>query len=117
MIVAQERMADNFVYIFKKKAITKYSWFAEIRSYLEKSNKLPSVFQIKMRKKTKDLSGNSIVCQIPYIKQDIPIIVLFRALGYVPDKDILEYICHDFADKQMMEVLRPSFEEGSFLYQ
>jgi len=68
VIVAQERMASNFVYIFKKKSITKYSWFAEIRSYLEKSNKRPSIFAIKMRKKTKDLIGNSIVCTIPYIK-------------------------------------------------
>lgn len=69
-----------------------------------------------MRNKAKGVIGNTLVCSIPYIRCDIPIIVLFRALGYVPDKDILEYICHDFADKQMMEVLRPSFTEGSFVY-
>lgn len=37
---------------------------------------------------------------------------MFRALGFVADKDILEHICYDFADTQMMELLRPSLEEA-----
>ena len=28
------------------------------------------------------------------------------------DKDILEHICYDFSDTQMMELLRPSLEEA-----
>ncbi|KAL6637214.1 hypothetical protein ACP70R_024786 [Stipagrostis hirtigluma subsp. patula] len=43
---------------------------------------------------------------------DIPIIIVFRALGFVADKDILEHICYDFSDTQMMELLRPSLEEA-----
>jgi hypothetical protein len=37
---------------------------------------------------------------------------VFRALGFVADKDILEHICYDFSDTQMMELLRPSLEEA-----
>lgn len=37
---------------------------------------------------------------------------MFRALGFVADKDILEHICYDFNDTQMMELLRPSLEEA-----
>lgn len=37
---------------------------------------------------------------------------MFRALGFVADKDILEHICYDFSDTQMMELLRPSLEEA-----
>jgi hypothetical protein len=33
-------------------------------------------------------------------------------LGFVADKDILEHICYDFSDTQMMELLRPSLEEA-----
>jgi hypothetical protein len=38
--------------------------------------------------------------------------VVFRALGFVADKDILEHICYDFNDTAMMELLRPSLEEA-----
>lgn len=41
---------------------------------------------------------------------------MFRALGFVADKDILEYICYDSSDTQMTDMLRPSLEEA-FLIQ
>ena len=57
-------------------------------------------------------SGQHIRATLPYIRADIPIIIVFRALGFVADKDILEHICYDFSDTQMMELLRPSLEEA-----
>lgn len=57
-------------------------------------------------------SGQYIRATLPYIRAEIPIIIVFRALGFVADKDILEHICYDFADTQMMELLRPSLEEA-----
>lgn len=57
-------------------------------------------------------SGQYIRATLPYIRADIPIIIVFRALGFVADKDILEHICYDFSDTQMMELLRPSLEEA-----
>ena len=38
--------------------------------------------------------------------------IVFRALGFVADRDILEHICYDFKDKKMMEMLKPSLEEA-----
>ena len=49
---------------------------------------------------------------IPYIKVDIPIWVVFRALGVISDRDILEHICYDMQDAQMLEMLKPCIEEG-----
>ena len=49
---------------------------------------------------------------IPYIRSDVPILVVFRALGFVADRDILEHIVYDFGDTEMMEALRPSIEEA-----
>lgn len=57
-------------------------------------------------------SGQYIRATLPYIRTEIPIIIVFRALGFVADKDILEHICYDFSDCQMMELLRPSLEEA-----
>lgn len=54
----------------------------------------------------------SIRTSLPYIKQDIPIVIVFRAMNVVADKDILEHICYDFNDTQMLEMLRPSIEEA-----
>ena len=44
-------MANNFVYVFKNKETSLYTWEAEIRSYMEKSNRPPSKLSLKMTKK------------------------------------------------------------------
>lgn len=49
---------------------------------------------------------------IPYIKVDIPIWVVFRALGVISDRDILEHICYDMQDSQMLEMLKPCIDDG-----
>jgi len=49
---------------------------------------------------------------IPYIKVDISIWVVFRALGVVSDRDILEHICYDMQDIQMLEMLKPYIDDG-----
>lgn len=44
-------MANNFVYVFKNKPNSIYTWEAEIRSYLDRSNRPPSKFSLRMTKK------------------------------------------------------------------
>lgn len=101
VLVAQERMANNFVYVFQKKQPSKFSWVAEIRSQREGCNRPPSPFTVKMfskgRRAGASLSGGKMLGQticaaIPYINADIPIAVLFRAMNCVSDKEILERI-------------------------
>lgn len=115
VLIAQERMANNHVYVFKKSQPSKYSFVAEARSVLENSTRSASTMSVKMltRGVKKGAAAGSVIrAQIPYIKADIPILILFRALGAVTDKDILEHIVYDFADVDMMEALRPSIEEA-----
>ena len=38
--------------------------------------------------------------------------VVFRALGFVADRDILEHIIYDFDDPEMMEMVKPSLDEA-----
>ena len=56
--------------------------------------------------------GNVMKATIPYIKVDIPIWVVFRALGVISDRDILEHICYDMQDTQMLEMLKPCIDDG-----
>lgn len=46
------------------------------------------------------------------MKSDVPIIIVFRALGIVSDRNILEHICYDFNDAAMLEMLKPCIEEA-----
>lgn len=60
----------------------------------------------------KSAIGQRIIGILPYIKQEIPIIIVFRALGFVSDRDILEHIIYDFDDPEMMEMVK----DNSFMY-
>ena len=51
VIVAQERMATNFVYVFNKKEQSGYTWQAEVRSNIDGSNRPPILFSVKISKK------------------------------------------------------------------
>ena len=116
VIVAQERMATNFVYVFNKKEQSGYSWQAEVRSNIDGSNRPPVLFAVKISKKNTHLKNNLgglITARIPYVKADIPIVILFRALGLESDKDIMDYIIFDEEDNSFKELLRPSLEYAS----
>ncbi|CAL0300888.1 unnamed protein product [Lupinus luteus] len=115
VLIAQEKMSTNHVYVFKKRQPNKYAYVAEVRSMAESQNRPPSTMFVRMLARTSSKGGSSgqyIRATLPYIRTEIPIIIVFRALGFVADKDILEHICYDFSDTQMMELLRPSLEEA-----
>ncbi|PSS05448.1 hypothetical protein PHLCEN_2v3828 [Hermanssonia centrifuga] len=113
VLIAQERMATNHVYVFAKAQPSPISFLAEIRSAVEKGGKTISQFQVKLYHRNQERSlGNVMKATIPYIKVDIPIWVVFRALGVISDRDILEHICYDMQDAQMLEMLKPCIDDG-----
>lgn len=110
VLIAQERSAANIVQVFKKPANSPVSYTAEIRSAIEKGSRLISTMQLKLMSKDRTIKAT-----LPYVKADIPIVLVFRALGVVPDGDILQHICYDQNDWQMLEALKPCIEEGFFV--
>ena len=114
VLIAQERSAANIVQVFKKtQSPTPY--VAEIRSAVEKGSRLISSMTIKLFAKgegAKGGFGQTIKANLPYIKGDVPIAIVFRALGVVSDEDILNHICYDRTDTQMLEMLKPCIEEA-----
>ncbi|CAE6412457.1 DNA-directed RNA polymerase II subunit B [Rhizoctonia solani AG-1 IB] len=113
VLIAQERMAGNHVYVFAKAQPSPISFLSEIRSAVEKGGKTISTMQVKMFHRNQDKTlGNVIRASLPYIKNDIPIWVVFRALGVTSDRDILEHICYDRDDTSMLEMLKPCIDEG-----
>ncbi|XP_029655719.1 DNA-directed RNA polymerase II subunit RPB2-like [Octopus sinensis] len=112
------------VYVFQQKD-SKYSYKAEVRCAVENSNRPTSTLWVNMLARggqgtKKSVIGQRIMATLPYVKQEIPIMVVFRALGFVSDRDILEHIIYDFDDPEMMEMvvfalkvqLKPSLDEA-----
>uniref|UniRef100_A0A8C7I8M8 DNA-directed RNA polymerase subunit beta n=1 Tax=Oncorhynchus kisutch TaxID=8019 RepID=A0A8C7I8M8_ONCKI len=116
VLIAQEKMATNTVYVFAKKD-SKYAYTGECRSCLENSSRPTSSIWVSMMARggqgvKKSAIGQRIVSTLPYIRQEVPIIIVFRALGFVSDRDILEHIIYDFDDPEMMEMVKPSLDEA-----
>jgi len=116
VLIAQEKMATNTVYVFSMKD-SKYAYKAECRSCIEHSSRPTSTIWVNMLSRgsagaKKTAIGQRIIAIMPYIKQEIPIMIVFRALGFVADRDILEHIIYDFDDPEMMEMVKPSLDEA-----
>ncbi|ORY91332.1 DNA-directed RNA polymerase II subunit RPB2 [Syncephalastrum racemosum] len=113
VLIAQERMATNTVYVFGKAPPSNVQYTAEIRSSPEKGSKQASPLSIKMMRSSAEKGGGqSIRATLPYIRSDIPIVIVFRALGRVADRDVMEHICYDTNDYEMLEMLKASIEEA-----
>lgn len=74
VLVSQERMNYNIVYVFEQKPSSKFQMIAEIRSMSEETRH--SVF-VQMK-----INGKKIVLQLPYIQQEILLGVVYRAYGF-----------------------------------
>ncbi|PLB49620.1 DNA-dependent RNA polymerase II RPB140 [Aspergillus steynii IBT 23096] len=115
VLIAQERSAGNTVQVFKKAPPSPTPYVAEIRSAVEKGSRLLSQLAIKLFAKGDSAKGGfgpTIRSTLPYVKTDVPIVIVFRALGVVSDEDILNHICYDRNDTPMLEMLKPCIEEG-----
>jgi len=115
VLIAHERMATNLVYVFKKGPLSPFMYTADIRSVAEKGYKMPYSLSIRLvSKNAEDVSGKEVYLRalLSHAKQDIPVMVVFRALGFVSDKEIIEHICYDMSDTEMLNMLKPSIEEA-----
>jgi len=112
VLIAQERMAFNNVYTFKKAATSGFSFYSAVTSQVEKTGKL-SEMEVRLYPKPRDgPTGAVIRVKIPKVKVDIPVVIVFRALGIVPDRDVLKHICFNDEDNAVLEMLQPSIEEA-----
>ncbi len=133
VIVAQERIATNRLFINKSKE-HHLSFEGLIRCTTEAAAVFPKTVRIVVYNgKTKSNSSSSILPKsdellnrknaisfiIPNINREVPIFILFRALGIISDKRILEYILYDLEDennKTLLDFLYASVIDSSFIY-
>lgn len=120
VIVAQERIATNRIFISPSKDI-KYSYEGLIRCTSIENPLFPKTHYLYVNavRDNSDMVDNAISIAIPNVKKNIPIFILFRALGVESDKQILQYVTYDINDpsnKNIIEFLRYSIIDNHGVY-
>ena len=120
-IVSQERKAENIIFLEtlpipkELNQIPKYTHRAEIKCVSDEAFARARTVKVELEKKgtiTVRLGQNTPFL-LPNKNRDIPLFIMFRALGVETDKQILEYIVgnidnDDILTNQLLELLRPS---------
>jgi len=115
VVISQDRIAENKTYVFLNTKPGPYSHIAEIRSVHENRLGIPKITALKLSSKSNQY-GRYIRVNIHHIKHDIPLFVLFKALGLSNDKEIIEYIVHDIDNPNnitLISELAGSVEESN----
>lgn len=104
VLVSQERMNYNIVYVFEQKSNSKFSLVGEIRSMSDETGHSVLV-QMKI---CNDIMKRTVV-QIPYITQEVPLGYVFRAYGFSVQemKKILQFnLQQRYADTAIQKIVR-----------
>ena len=106
VIIAQERNLNNKLFVEKIKDEKEHKYQAFIKCTSEENSVFPKTLWLYVTTK------NCIHVKVTHITANIPLFVLFRALGVESDKQIIEYL--DIEDS-MLDYIRPSILEASKL--
>lgn len=121
VMLAQERMSGNNVYVFKRGAKEKHSHYAEVRSVAEKSSRMPTAVEVLYNTRGGRVSRGGVIqpvieCRLPNVKVEIPIVIVFRALGCTNDKEVMSHVCYDFGDEELMTLVVPSIQDADVIH-
>ena len=108
VIIGMERMCDNKMLVFIKKDSNYdngYQVYATVNSKKNDYTEMTQTLNVKMKK------DGSIFVETPHFN-DVPLVIMLRALGLVSDKDIVDYITNKSDDINMMNILRASLNES-----
>ena len=112
-ILSQEKVADNQIMIFyNKKTSSKFGFSAEMKSLHESFTTPPKKLEIRITSKFNGF-GYPLTACVPRFREDIPLMVLFRAFGLESDQEIAQLIWGDNPDEKHLDMLAASFKECS----
>jgi DNA-directed RNA polymerase II subunit RPB2 len=97
VVISQDRIAENRTYVFLNTKATCYSHVAEIRSVQEARFGVPKTTALKLSSKANQF-GRCVRVTMHHIKHDVPLFIIFRALGITSDREIVQHIVYDLED-------------------
>ena len=90
VVISNDRMSENKIYVFVNTKISPYSHIADIRSMADSRYGVPKTTSVKLSAKPNQL-GHFVRVMVQNVKVEVPLFVLFRALGVLSDADIVKY--------------------------
>ena len=113
VIISQERMAANRPVVFRNnRNPTKEVEVIEVKSIGPDNDQVPKSNAVKIMYHPKNSQIHLLRATMPRVKTDIPLWILFRALGVTKDKDICDLIIGTDSDGTFDGLLAESIQEA-----
>lgn len=109
VIVGQLRGIYNQPIVLEQKPGEKYKYICEVRSMSEETGH-SVLIQAKI-----GIDDRTLVFSIPYIRECIPIGILFKALGYLKDEEIENIIGNKDNDKNIARYIKYIIRDSYFI--
>ena len=105
-VVPQEKRVENHVFLFKNKAAdADYNVVAEVKSVRDDTISRLANVKVKWKRQNDEIF---VTINPGFAAKDIPLTIMFRALGIETDREIAEYSVWNMDDSELLELLRPS---------
>ena len=113
VIISQERMSENRPFVFRNnRNAAKEVEVVEIKSIGPLMDQVPKSNAVKIIYNPKNPQLHLLRATVPRLKAEIPLFILFRALGIESDKDIVDLILGPEGDSTYNSVLSESMMEA-----
>jgi DNA-directed RNA polymerase II subunit RPB2 len=133
VVISQEKFADNIIFVhdMRSKAAkeaddegdldepdtSKIAFSAEVRSVSENISKPKRTMSVQMLSPTASFVNGNIVVNVPNVTLPIPLFILFRALGVLSDKEIIQTCLLDMNKYHvLLEDFRPSIHDAGAIF-
>jgi DNA-directed RNA polymerase II subunit RPB2 len=116
VLITRQESAFNTLYI-SPPSEDHLSLYASIQCISEKTRQVKRInfALLKHIEREKDTQHATIKVSLPYVRMPVPLFVLFRAIGFQSDEEILKFIFPDFESpeaKLLLPKLQPSIIEA-----
>ena len=113
VIISQERMSENRPFVFRNnRNIAKEVEVVEVKSIGPTNEQVPKSNTVKLIYHPKNPSILLLRSSMPRVKVEIPLFILFRALGVEKDKDVIELILGPEPDQTFDPIFDESMNES-----
>ena len=103
VVISQDRVQENKTFVFPNKT-NMYSYVAEIRSVQDNVFSPPKLTVLKLSTHVNEY-GPYIRASIHHVRTEIPLCILFRALGVESDRDIMKHVTYTLEGDEAKKVL------------
>jgi len=115
-IISQERMSENRPVVFRNNRNQAKEWeVIEVKSIGPMNEQVPKSNSVRIQYHPKNQQIMYLRATIPRMKTEIPLFILFRALGVLEDEKIVKMILGNDQDQIFESLLIETISEGSVI--